>query len=189
MFCSAVLIVAAFSNHLSSLAIVSNMVVKTFSVFGVPEPPSRDLTPYTYENMTSAPGPWPQHFKCRSDINLSLALRWLGDVPKRELPQWLVHLPIGRHRCNDPPEMPSIKGVKFLAIRCTDDPCERCSTGRGGYIFKHLGPWAPGWIVCPDGMHPKVHHDICLHIMSEPSSESSFFRDGAWHPDFVPPQR
>lgn len=175
--------VASVHRCVVVITVIFLVIMESYHVIAVPLPPSRDLTKWTWEECS--PGPMPQHYKCRSDINLTIAMRWLGDIPKRELRDWLVHLPIGRHRSAILPELPYIKGIQFGSYLCNEEGCIRCSSGMGGYMFKHLGPWAPEWVICPDGMHPRVHHAICMDILDKPSHEGCFFRNGVWRPGLI----
>jgi hypothetical protein len=43
-----------------------------------------------------------------------------------------------------PPEGPGLRGLPPLPVRwCTEEGCDRCQHGAGGYRFQHAGPWTP----------------------------------------------
>ena len=151
----------------------------------LPEPTSAlsvsGLWPAQLSNTTIiAAGPWPVDEKVRSDINLSLAMRWLSGIPRADLQAWMAHLAITEHRCAYPSQEVGLNGVMFPVQICQKTRCERCESKRGGFAFKHQGPWAPSWLVCPDHMEPKVHYQACLRIMSNPALADRYCPGGTW---------
>ena len=97
----------------------------------------------------------PGHKFIRSPLNLARYLDWLGQEHRSgdnnrvsaARACWFC-LPLTEH-VSDPDECFTSPGSVFgplPTVECTQRPCRRCDGpfARGGYHFRHLGPWSVG---------------------------------------------
>ena len=86
---------------------------------------------------------WPKNATIPSDYNLSKFFTFLLDQPDH-VQDRLINLTVMQHKpfVESTPTL-NYKG-KVLTMQhaaCTEAPCHRCETERGGYRFQYIGPW------------------------------------------------
>jgi hypothetical protein len=111
-----------------------------------------------------------------SDYNLSGFLNWARTCPAPELVEALDQCTMIEHYMKDPiidgiqlrpqhvgPPYTERWGIRHYVKTkdCTTTPCERCEAGRGGYQFRHIGPWTEAaWIGQPGETGPQLRQRI-----------------------------
>ncbi len=104
-------------------------------------------------------GAWPVPFEgsseVRTDANLVCFRAFIATAPRHLALQW-CQLPLTLHRASGILLAGSRSALsvhvregdgfecRFIREReCTQLPCTRCTEGRGGYVWRWVGPWTP----------------------------------------------
>ena len=105
-----------------------------------------------------------------SPMNLNAFYRWAATASEEEIDEVMQNIYTVEHFTGDSDDDWSTQPVHPIVIRrpdlevywvmtqvnCPDgDVCERCSTGRGGWSFRWIGPWTCPTIIGDEDTEPE----------------------------------